>query len=69
MSDFLFTYTVQLRQPKNADDVYPFIEQIVTTGLVDEQVRKENNKALRKIELLGEDRIAATIRKRYSKFI
>jgi hypothetical protein len=69
MSDLLFTYQVQLRQPKNDEIVYPLIEQIVNTGLVDAQIRKENGRALKRIEDLGEDRIAATIRKRYPNFI
>lgn len=69
MSEFLFTYPIQLRQPKNEEIVYPLIEQIVNTGLVDNEIRKENARALKKIEDLGEDRIAATIRKRYPSFI
>jgi hypothetical protein len=69
MESFLFSYRLRLRQPQNDEVVYPLILKIVSTDLIDPQIRKENARALKQIEDLGEDRIAETIRKRYPRFI
>lgn len=65
----LFTYKTLLKDKSNDEVVYPLVEQIANTGIVDERVKKENGRALKKIEDLGERKIAQYIRDKYSKFI
>jgi hypothetical protein len=67
--DILFSYTGLLKDKQNEDIVYPLLEQIANTGLVDDQIRKENARALKRIEDLGERPLAREIRKRYPNFI